>query len=383
MPPATPWRTWLILAGRGWGKTRTGAEWVCQLAESGKAKRIALVARTTPDVRDVMVMGESGILAISPPWNKPKYERTMRRLIWPSGTIATTYSSEEPDQLRGPQHDAAWTDELATWRYEEAWSNLRLGLRLGTDPRCVVTTTPRPTKTIKQLVAAPDTVVTRGSTYENRGNMAEAFFDTIIRQYEGTRLGRQELHAEILDDNPNAMWSRATLEESRAIKLPALQRVVVAVDPQAGDMDAVNGAETGIVAAGLGEDGHAYVIDDASLRASPAEWARQVVSVYHKHRADRIIAETNQGGAMVQHTIRTADASVSYKGVHAKRGKHLRAEPVAALYEQHRVHHVGTFAALEDQMCEWTPGDESPDRLDALVYAITELMLNRTQGEFH
>jgi len=383
LPPATAWRTWLILAGRGWGKTRTGAEWVCQLAESGKAKRIALVARTTPDVRDVMVMGESGILAISPPWNKPKYERTMRRIIWPSGTIATTYSSEEPDQLRGPQHDAAWADELATWRYEDAWSNLRLGLRLGTDPRCVVTTTPRPTKTIKQLAAAPDTVVTRGSTYENRGNMADAFFDTIIRQYEGTRLGRQELHAEILDDNPNAMWSRDTLDDCRRIALPALQRVVVAVDPQAGDMEAVNGAETGIVAAGLGEDGHAYVIDDASLRASPAEWARQVVAVYHKHRCDRIIAETNQGGAMVQHTIRTADASVSYKGVHAKRGKHLRAEPVAALYEQRRVHHVGTFAALEDQMCEWTPGDESPDRLDALVYAITELMLNRTQGEFH
>ncbi len=373
LPPEGEWRIWVVMAGRGFGKTRTGAEWVREMVETGRAKRIALVGPTAADVRDVMVEGESGILAISPPWFMPRYEPSKRRLTWPNGAVATTFSADKPDRLRGPQHDAAWCDELAAWRYPEAFDMLLLGLRLGSDPRVVVTTTPKPLPHIKELIQDPRAVVVRGSTYENLDNLAPAFAERIIKRYEGTRLGRQELHAEILDDVPGALWNREMLEAVRVTDHPPLVRVVVGVDPAASVGE--EASEVGIVVAGLGRDGHAYVIDDATISASPAVWAGQVVAAYRRHMADRVVAEVNNGGDMVAHTIRTVDERVAIQKVWASRGKYTRAEPVAALYEQGRVHHVGFFGDLEDQLCSWTPGMVSPDRLDALVWAVTALML--------
>lgn len=377
LAPEGNWRTWLILAGRGWGKTRTGAEWVRGLVESGKAKRIALVAPTAADARDVMVEGESGILAIAPPWNRPVYEPSKRRLTWPNGAIATTYSADEPDRLRGPQHDAAWADELAAWRYPDAWDMLMFGLRLGKDPRVIVTTTPKPVKVIRDLVEDPTTVVTRGSTYENIANLAPAFVEQIIAKYEGTRLGRQELYAEILDDVPGALWSRAVIDGLRVKEALELRRIVVAIDPAVTSEEGSD--ETGIIVAGVGYDGHGYVLKDLACRASPNDWARRAVEAYYRYEADAIIGEVNNGGDLVETVIRTVDRNVPFKAVRASRGKAVRAEPVAALYEQGRVHHVGTFDVLEDQLCAITPdgyqGAGSPDRADALVWALTELML--------
>lgn len=382
LAPVGDWRVWLLLAGRGFGKSRTGAEWVRSQAESGAARRIALVAATSADVRDVLVEGESGLLAIAPPHARPVYEPSKRRLTWPNGVIATTYSADEPDRLRGPQHDAGWCDELAAWRYPDAWDQLMFGLRLGTDPRVVVTTTPRPTPLVRQLVRSPSTHVTRGSTYDNRANLAPAFFDQIVTRYEGTRLGRQELNAEILDDAPGALWSRAMLDGSRVDRAPlALRRVVVAVDPAVTSTESSD--ETGVVVAGVGTDGHGYVIADHTGKYSPADWARLAVRLYREHKADRIVAESNQGGDMVAHTIRTVDPGAPVKLVHASRGKRTRAEPVAALYEQGRVHHVGVLAALEDQLCTWdaSTSEASPDRLDALVWALTDLVVVHAYGE--
>jgi phage terminase large subunit-like protein len=383
----------LFLAGRECvptHNTRTGAEWIRSLVESGRASRVALVAATAADARDVVVEGESGLLAISPPWNRPLYEPSRRRLTWRNGAIASLYSADEPDRLRGPQHDAAWTDELAAWRYPEAWDQLMFGLRLGTDPRVVVTTTPRPTPLIRQLISLPTTVVTRGTTYENRAHLAEAFYESIVRQYEGTRLGQQELLAELLDDNPGALFRRNDIESGRVREAPPLVRIVVAIDPAVSHGESAN--ETGIVVVGLGVDGHAYILSDLSGRLSPYEWARAAVDAYHGHRADRIVAEKNQGGALVESNLRTVDPRIPYKGVTATRGKTTRAEPVAALYEQGRVHHVGCFPKLEDQMCAWDPSGQvarsrresaaasanrstSPDRMDALVWGLTELLV--------
>lgn len=373
LAPEGQWRVWLALAGRGFGKTRMGAEWVRAQAERGHNKRIALVAPTAADARDVMVEGESGILAVSPPWNRPRYEPSKRRLTWPSGNQATLYSAEDPDQLRGPQHSAAWCDEIASWKYPASWDMLLFGLRLGRDPRVVVTTTPRPTKEIKRMLADPTCTVTRGSTFDNRANLAPVFFETIISRYEGTRLGRQEVYAEILDDNPGALWHRADVDEGRVSEYPELRRIVVAVDPAVSNTE--DSDETGIVVAGVARNGHAYVLDDMSLKGSPNEWGMQAVAGLHKYKADRIVAENNNGGDMVEHTIRTVNSNAPYKAVHASRGKVIRAEPVAALYEQGKVHHVGSFPSLEDQLCQWEPGMSSPDRLDALVWALTDLML--------
>jgi phage terminase large subunit-like protein len=377
LPPPGDWATWLILAGRGFGKTRTGAEFVRWKVESGQWRRVALVARTAADVRDVMVEGESGILAISPPWFMPAYEPSKRRLTWPNGAIATTYSGDKPDQLRGPQHDGAWADELAAWRYPDAFDQLLFGLRLGDNPQVVVTTTPRPTKMIVDLVKAPDTIITKGTTYENQANLAPRALATFRRKYEGTRLGRQELNAELLEDIPGALWTLDVIDKTRVVKHPPLKRVVIAIDPQA-SAEAEN-AETGIVAAGLGDDGHGYILDDLSLSDTPDRWGKQAVAGYYKYCADRIIGEANNGGDMVESTVRTVDKHVAFSKVHASRGKHTRAEPVSALYEQGRVHHVGSFSELEDQMRTWVQGDSnSPDRMDALVWAITELMMEDT-----
>jgi len=325
-------------------------------------------------VRDVIVEGESGVLAVCPPWNAPLYEPSKRRLTWPNGAMATTYSADEPDLLRGPQHHAALADELASWkRGEETWSNLTLGLRLGQHPQAVVTTTPRPLRIIRDLRASPTTVTTAGSTYENSGNLAPSSLAEFRRLYEGTRLGRQELMGELLEDIPGALWKRSQLDDLRVKTLPTLVRIVVAIDPAVTSGE--DSDETGIVAVGKAEDGQLYVLADETCRESPAEWARRAVMLYRRLKADRIVAEVNNGGDLVEATIRTVDKHVPYTAVRASRGKRSRAEPIAALYEQGKAHHAGGFDALEDQMCMFTPDgfDGSPDRVDALVWGATEL----------
>lgn len=377
--PAGDWRVWLILAGRGFGKTRSGAEWVRGQIETGHAGRIALVGATAADVRDTMIEGESGLLRVFPVERRPRYEPSKRRVTFHNGAIATTYSADEPDRLRGPNHDLAWADEVAAWRYPESWDQLMFGLRIGDRPRAVATTTPKPTRLIRSLVERPDVTVTRGSTYDNAANLSPAFLNEMRNRYEGTRLGRQELEAELLLDADGALWTRSMLDDARTTTVPTLKRVVVAIDPAASanaDSD-----ETGIIVAGVDDQGHGYVLEDRSVKGSPSEWASAAVTAHHVHKADRIVAEANQGGDMITHTLRTIDANVPVKLVHASRGKRTRAEPVAALYEQGRVHHAGAFPELEDQLCTWTPDGPSPDRLDALVWAITELMVGARQPE--
>ena len=379
LAPPGDWRVWLILAGRGFGKTRSGAEWVRQQVETGHARRIALVGATAADVRDTMIEGESGLLRAFPDEHRPRYEPSKRRVTFHNGAIATTYSADEPDRLRGPNHDLAWADEVAAWRYPESWDQLMFGLRIGDRPRCVATTTPRPTKLIRTLVERADTTVTRGSTYDNAANLSPAFLDEMRQRYEGTRLGRQELEAELLLDADGALWTRDMLDKARTTNVPPLRRIVVAIDPAASANN--DSDETGIVVAGIDDHGIGYVLEDRSMKGSPAEWASAAVTAHHVHKADRIVAEANQGGDMISHTLRTIDASVPVKLVHASRGKRTRAEPVAALYEQDRVRHAGTFPELEDQLCTWTTDGPSPDRLDALVWALTELMVNSRQPE--
>jgi len=372
-PPPGEWRTWLILAGRGWGKSRTGAEWVRAMATRGRAKRIALVARTAADVRDVLIEGESGLLAIHRADERPVWEPSRRRLTWPNGAIATTYSADEPDQLRGPQHDSAWVDEICAWRYPDAWDQLQLGLRLGDDPRVVATTTPRPTALVRALVAAPSTVVTRGRTADNARNLAPGVVEALSARYAGTRLGRQELEGEILDDTPGALWTRAMIESTSARTAPELRRVVVALDPSVAADG--GGDECGIVVAGVDYEGRAWVLRDGSGNLSPSDWSRRAVALAEEHGADCIVAESNQGGALVEQTLRAAGARTRVRLVHAARGKRARAEPVAALYEQGRVKHLPGLQRLEDEMCTWSSaaGDPSPNRLDALVWACFDL----------
>ncbi|MEQ8816541.1 MAG: terminase family protein [Thalassobaculum sp.] len=373
------WRVWLILAGRGFGKTRTGAEWVRSLAEGGRARRIALVAETAADARDVMIEGESGILACCPPWARPRYQPSRRRVTWPNGAVATSFSADDPDQLRGPQFDAAWADEIAKWRYEAAWDNLLLGLRLGTDPRCVATTTPKPRAWLARLMADPGTVLTRGATRDNAANLAPAFLDQILARYAGTRLGRQEVEGEFLAEIPGALWTRTLIEAARSAPPAAgdLVRVVVAVDPAV--TAGAESDETGIVVAGTGTDGRFWVIEDLSGRLSPDLWARRAAEAFRRHRADAVVCEVNQGGDLVVATLRTVDPVLPVRAVRATRGKRLRAEPVAALYEQGKVRHAGAFPLLEDQMAGFSglPGEASPDRLDALVWALTDLAFDR------
>jgi len=386
--PSGEWLTWLLLAGRGFGKTRAAAEAVRQLVcgstplEGTEYGHIAIVAETAADARDVCVEGESGILSVHPKAFRPLYEPSKRRLTWPNGARATLYNATEPDQLRGPQHSLAWCDELAKWQYAEGtWDQLQFGLRLGKHPRQIVATTPRPLAILKRILADNSTVVTRGNTLQNKANLAPSFFSQVVRRYEGTRLGRQELNAEILDDIPGALWTRETIDMARRpIELPGIQRVVVAVDPSgARSMDDEAADSIGIVIAALGSDGRGYVLADRSCKLSPAGWARVAVKAYHEFRADRLIAERNFGGALVEHTIRTADPNISYREVIASRGKIARAEPVAALYEQGRVSHIGDLAALEDQMCQMSStgflGEGSPDACDALVWALSDLMV--------
>jgi phage terminase large subunit-like protein len=360
----------------------------------GRASRVALVAETAADARDVMVEGESGLLAIHQPDFRPVYEPSKRRLTWPNGAVATIFNATEPDQLRGPQNDAAWSDELAKWRYaQQTWDNLQFGLRLGKNPQQVVTTTPRPISTLKQIVSDKTTKVTKGSTYDNKANLAESFIEKMETRYSGTRLGRQELDAEILDDSPDALWRRSVIDEQRVVQtesghtkggksflLPDFKRVVVAIDPAistGGTGDEDGGAETGIIVAALGVDGRGYILDDVTCALGPDGWAKQAVAAYDIYDGDRIVPEKNQGGDMVISVLRTVRRSLPIVPVHASRGKVTRAEPVAALYEQGRVSHVGNFTDLEDQMVVFTPfgiqGGTTGDRVDALVWALTDL----------
>ena len=379
--PPGDWRVWLILAGRGFGKTRTGAEFVREQVNAGRYSRIALVGATAADVRDTMIEGESGLLAVFPPDQRPRYEPSKRRVTFHNGATASAFSADEPDRLRGPNHDLAWADELAAWRYVDAWDQLMLGLRLGDHPRVVVTTTPRPTALIRRLARSDDGTVhaTTGSTYENAANLAADFIAEMRRRYEGTRLGRQELEAQILDDVEGALWDRVAIDETRTTDTPPLRRIVVAIDPAVTSGE--NSDETGIIVAGVAQNGDAYILDDRTMRASPNDWASAAVAAYHRHKADLIVAEANQGGDLVENVLKAVDPRVPVHLVRASRGKRTRAEPVAALYEQRRAHHVGFFPELEDQLCSWVPDvGSSPDRLDALVWALTDLVVDRARS---
>jgi len=372
--PGGDWQTWLILAGRGYGKTRTGAETIREWKESNGI--IHLVGATAADVRDIMVEGESGLLNISPKWDKPIYHASKRKVTWSNGAYALLFSADEPDRLRGPQCEKAWADELASWRYPDAWDQLQFGLRLGTNPQCIVTTTPRPTKIIRELAKDETTVITKGSSYENRGNLAPAFFDKIIKKYEGTRLGRQELDAEILEDVEGALWSSRLIDPYRLTTAPQLIKIVIAIDPAVTSNKKSN--ETGIIAVGYNNikgTRHYYVLDDYSGTYTPNQWATKSIQMFDFLEANEMIAETNNGGDLVETVIKSIDASIPYRKVHASRGKVTRAEPVVGLYEQGRVHHVGSLAKLEDQMTTWDAGagDPSPDRIDALVWGVTAL----------
>lgn len=385
LEPEGNWTTWLILAGRGFGKTRTGAEtirrWVCGNTplSPGCCSRIALVAETAPDARDVMVEGPAGLLACHDKAFRPTYFPSKRSVEWPNGAQAILFNAVEPDQLRGPQFDAAWCDELAKWRYaQETWDQLQFGLRLGEHPRQIVTTTPRPIPVVRKIMNDSTTVVTRGRTYDNAANLASPFLRQVEDRYGGTRLGRQELEGEILDDMPGALWTRDILDECRRTEHPDLDRIVVAVDPAVTSGEEAD--ETGIVAIGIGRDAdgnqRGYVLADRSIKGTPDEWAAAAVRLYRELDADRIVAEKNQGGELVEAILRTKDRNVPVTLVHATRGKIVRAEPVSALYEQKRVHHVGRFDKLEDQMCQFTrdadrTNGNSPDRVDALVWGLT------------
>ncbi|MCJ2128039.1 DNA-packaging protein [Methylobacterium sp. E-045] len=384
-PSRDDWTTWVVIGGRGSGKTRTGAEWVRALAGGDPAfcaaavGRIALIGETYADVRDVMIEGPSGLLSLS--GSRPLWSPSRRRLEWANGAVALAFSAEEPDSLRGPQFGAAWSDEIAKWRRPDAaYDMIQFGLRLGDRPRNLVTTTPRPIPLIRRILADPLTVVSRSRTADNAANLAPSFLDAVVGRYAGTRLGRQELDGELIEDRPDALWTREGIEAARIDRMPELGRIVVAVDPPASSKAGADAC--GIVAAGLGANGHAYVVADATLsRASPQAWAGAALALYHRLEADSLVVEINQGGEMAIAVIAEVDAAVPVIPVRATRGKYLRAEPVSVLYAQGRVHHVGSLPALEDELCDFGPdglsSGASPDRLDALVWALTHLMLGQ------
>jgi phage terminase large subunit-like protein len=387
LEPDGGWNTWVALAGRGWGKTRAGAEWVRHRIRSGD-KIVHCVAPTKGDVRRVMVEGDSGLLNVC--WSGdttyrgkhigfPVWSPTNNSLTWENGAKAVFFSAEDPERLRGPQAYSAWCDELCAWRNaQDTWDMMMFGLRLGKHPKVFVTTTPKTTKLIRTILDDEKTVVSKGSTYDNASNLADTFLDAVRKTYEGTRLGRQELYAEILDEASGALWNRTLLAKCEIEKdeVPNLSRIVVSIDPAI-----TSNAEsdmTGIVVAGVDQEGIAYVLEDHTGRYTPQQWAAKAVELYHDHMADRVVAERNQGGDMVRHTLHTEDENLPVKLVHASRGKMARAEPVSALYEQNKVKHVRGLNDLEDQMVQWEPLGSigSPDRLDALVWALTDLSLN-------
>lgn len=436
--PRQDWTHWLILAGRGFGKTRTGAEWVRMQMESGNMKRIALIARTPADARAVMIEGDSGIMNICPPWARPEYEPSKLRLTWPNGSQCEVYSAEKPDKLRGPQHDGYWCDELAAWRFvQETWDNLLMGLRLfplDGRPRGIITTTPRPIPLIRELVETwqddeawhdallhfndPDPEVafeaqqsvikiqkkrtkksgqvptkptdevwiTTGSTLENANNWPKSQLRRLLDKYQGTRLGRQELDAEILNDSPGSLWRRELLDDILVQKLPPMARIVVAVDPQKMHYGATakkHNDETGIVVCGRSHEGFGFVLADRSCDLKPEGWAKRAVDAWVEFKADAIVAESNAGGQMVEAVIqaeaRARGLFITVILVHATKGKLIRAEPISTMYERRKIYHWDTFPELEDQMCTWDPNldGDSPDRVDALVWGLTDLLVDR------
>lgn len=379
------------MAGRGFGKTRSGAEWIRKRVQSGEARRIIIAGQTAADVRDIMIQGESGLEAVCQRAGlNMRYEPSKRRVTFSNGATALLLSADEPNRFRGPQCDTFWADELASWRYPDAWDQLQFGHRLKVvkngaelQPRGIVTTTPRPIDIIKKLIKKSNVTVTTGSTFENRDNLAEDFIQDVIEAYEGTRLGRQELYAEVLEDVEGALWNHAMIDSYRTNSVPEMKRIVVAVDPATTHGEKSD--ETGIAVVGIGEDNEVYVLHAGGYRASPHEWARKVISLYDTYEANEIIAESNQGGEMVSATIlqavRAGEIRPRIKLIHAKRGKRLRAEPVVSLYEQGRVHHVGTHASLEDQMCVFPIVEtEHDDQVDALVYGVTAVAPVKRKG---
>ncbi|WP_347863291.1 terminase large subunit domain-containing protein [Planktomarina sp.] len=397
LPPEGDWRTWVILGGRGAGKTRAGSEWIRQMVEGsrpkmpGRCARVALVGETLDQAREVMVFGESGILACAPPDRRPHWSATRRQLTWPNGAVAQIYSASDPESLRGPQFDCAWVDELAKWKKpQEAWDMLQFALRLGDNPQQLVTTTPRNVATLKEILSRDNTRSTHASTDANRANLAKSFLQDVRAKYAGTRLARQELDGVLLDQEEGALWSHAHFTRSAEVDLNSFDRIVVAVDPPV--THSKSSDECGIVAVGAHTQGpaqswRATVLADLSFKPkSPNDWARRAIAAMQEFHADRLVAEVNQGGDMVKTIIATLDPLIPFTGVHAARGKAVRAEPVAALYEQGRVTHAAGLQALEDQMCRMTHqgyrGSGSPDRVDALVWAIFELMLAPAQPIF-
>jgi phage terminase large subunit-like protein len=386
-PPPGRWRTWVCLGGRGAGKTRAGAEWVRSMVEGagpgdpGRARRVALVGETYDQVRDVMVCGDSGILAVSPPDRRPDWESSRRRLVWPNGAEAICYSASDPEALRGPQFDAAWADELGKWKKgTEAWDQLQFALRLGDDPRAIVTTTPRPQAALKALLARPGTVVTHAPTRANRAWLADGFLAEVEARHAGSRTGLQELEGVLVEETEGTLFPLPLLSAAQVAKAPQMGRVVVALDPAVGGSDLCGLVAVGAVTEGPVQDWRAYVLEDASLRAaSPTDWARAALDLMARHGAERLVAEVNQGGNLVASVLRQIDPLVPVTAVHATRGKGARAEPVAALYEQGRVKHLPGLGALEEQMGRMTPqgfeGAGSPDRVDALVWALHALIL--------
>ena len=384
LPPEGDWNIWLILAGRGFGKTHTGARDAALFALQNPQTQVAVVVPTFGDIRRVAFGGPSGILSFLPKelllqGRGQGYNATGQEIRLWNGSKIMGFSATEPDRLRGPQFHHAWCDEIAAWRYPETFDQLMFGLRLGEDPKCTITTTPKPTKLVKSLLARKRTCVTRGTTFENKANLAEAAVQQLEERYGGTRLGRQELYAEVLEDVEGALWNYQMIEDERMRMdgIPEMQRVVVGIDPAV--THSANSDETGIVVAGRGVDDRFYVLSDRSIKASPDGWMREALDAFYLHDADKIIAEVNNGGDLVERLLRTIDSSVSYKKVTATRGKMVRAEPIAALYEQKRVSHVGNFDILETQMCEYAGEGKSPDRMDALVWALTEL--SRSSGQ--
>jgi len=371
--PPGDWHTWLLMSGRGGGKTFAAAYHVDRYASKNPTARIAIIAPTLGDARKTCVEGETGILSFN---RGVRFNRSWGELTWPNGARAVLFGAHTPDdaeRLRGAQHDLVWFEELAAARQlDECFDNMQFGLRLGVNPRLIVSTTPKPRKRLQAIIADPSTVVTRAATRDNP-HLHESVRARLYDRYDGTRLGRQELAGEILEDIAGALWTRRTLDDLRVVAFPDLARVVVSVDPSI----TAGGAECGITVQGIDDAGVGYLLDDVSTQGTPAEWSRQAVAAYHRFKADRLVAETNQGGEMVRQTIASVDPRVSYRGVHASRGKFTRAEPISALYEQGKVHHVGVFPELEDELCSWVPGDASPNRLDALVHGFTDLMLSK------
>jgi len=375
--PEGAWYLWFIMSGRGFGKTRTGAETIIEWQRRGYGI-FALIGQTTADVRDVMLHGESGLITVAPPYNRPRYIASKRQIEWPNGAKGFIYSGDEPDQLRGPQHHKGWVDEPGKFKYlEDCIDMFELGLRIGDNPQYIATGTPKPRPTIKKMVEDPSTYLTLGSSFENLSNLSSRFIERVIKKYDGTRIGEQELYGKLFSDVAGALWNHEVIQKHKVNARPTdFIRIVVAIDPSVTDNERSD--EAGIITAGLTAEGHAYVFADDSRKCHPSIWSGLAVKRYKKEQADLVVAETNNGGDLVEMVLQTTGSKVNFKKVHAARGKRLRAEPISTLYDKGVVHHVGDFPELESEMCEWVPGEDSPNRLDALVWCLTELMLDDT-----